>query len=255
MNGSAPSPDPPQSYLAFDGAASFVEIANSPVLSLATTGALTVSAWMMPATLTFANAVNGYVYWLGKGTGSGRSGQQEWAFRMYNLENDAGRRNRISFYVFNPDGHLGVGSYFESPDDPVIAGTWMHFCGVADNGTITLYKNGADTGHCFQYQGDGPCRQQFDSDGNRVLITPVATAAPLRIGTEDGKSLFQGGIAKVRLWSRALDDAEIADLYGNDTVPADRLVAEYRLDEGGGDIAHDTSGGNDGTIIGASWGP
>ena len=60
---------------------------------------------------------------------------------MYNLVNDANRPNRISFYVFNPEGRLGVGSYFEDPNDPVVAGQWMHFTGVAANGAITIYKN------------------------------------------------------------------------------------------------------------------
>jgi hypothetical protein len=238
----------------FNGIDNRVEVSSSPLFSVATTGALTVSVWMMPQLLTFSHSVKGYVHWLGKGTGFGNSGQQEWTFRMYNLVNDANRPNRISFYVFNPEGRLGVGSYFEDPDDPVVAGQWMHFTGVAANGAIAIYKNGIDTGHCFQYQGDGACPQQFDAAGNRIVIDPVAGSAPLRIGTQDGESYFQGGIAALRIWSRALTKTEVCDLYQSDLVPPDGLVAQYLLDEGSGTVAVDTSGGNNNaTIYGATW--
>ena len=54
---------------------------------------------------------------------------------MYNCttKDHPNRRNRISFYVFNPDGHLGVGSYFQ---DPVIQGEWIHVLGIADGQVI-----------------------------------------------------------------------------------------------------------------------
>lgn len=55
----------------------------------------------------------GYVHWLGKG----ETGQQEWTFWMYNetTTDVPPRPNRISFYVFNLDGHKGVASYFQEP--------------------------------------------------------------------------------------------------------------------------------------------
>jgi hypothetical protein len=249
---SAPNGSPP-TYLMFDGIDNYVEVGSSPPFSVATTGALTVSVRMMPQVLTFTHSVRGYVHWLGKGTGFGNSGQQEWTFRMYNLANDANRPNRISFYVFNPEGRLGVGSYYEDHNNPVVAGQWMHFTGVADNGMITIYKKGIDTGHCFQYEGDGPCQHQLDEAGNRIVIDPAAGSAHLRIGTQDGQSHFEGGIAALRIWSRALTNTEVGDLYQSNQVPTDGLVAQYLLDEGSGTVAFDTSGGNNGTIHGARW--
>jgi hypothetical protein len=74
----------------------------------------------------------GYVHWLGKGEGSGDGGQQEWVFRIYNRDDtteNPPRPNRVSFYVFNPDGRLGVGSYFQ---DSLQEGTWMFVVGVAN---------------------------------------------------------------------------------------------------------------------------
>ena len=254
MSTSSAPDGPRRAYLMFDGVENYVEVRSSPLFSVATTGALTVSVWMFPQVLTFTHSVKGYVHWLGKGTGSGSSGQQEWTFRMYNLVNDANRPNRISFYVFNTEGHLGVGSYYEDRNSPIVVRQWMHLTGVADNGSITIYKDGIDTGHCFQYQGDGPCQQQLDTAGNRIVIDPVAGSAPLRIGTQDGKSYFQGGIAALRIWNRALTNTEVSDLYQSDQVPPDGLVAQYLLDEGSGTVAFDTSGGNNnGTIHGATW--
>ena len=127
------------------------------------------------------------------------------------------------------------------------------------NGITTLHAavptgRANDTGHCFQYQGDGPCQQQLDTAGNRIVIDPVAGSAPLRIGTQDGESYFQGGIAALRIWNRALTNTEVRDLYQSDQVPPDGLVAQYLLDEGSGTVAFDTSGGNNnGTIHGATW--
>jgi hypothetical protein len=131
----------------------------------------------------------------------------------------------------------------------------MHFAGVADNGTIRLFKNGADTGHCFQYQGDGPCRHQLDDSGQPIVIVPVAGSAPLCIGTQDGKTYFQGGIAGLRIWNRALSPTEIGDLVQSGQVPPDGLVAQYMLDEGAGTTVADTSGSGagHGTIVGATW--
>ncbi|MBV8277176.1 MAG: hypothetical protein JO170_18225 [Verrucomicrobia bacterium] len=89
------------STLQFNGTKNdYVEIPSSADFSVATTGSLTVSAWMRPDVLTFPIAEStGYVHWLGKG----EAGQQEWTFRMYNFktQDQPSRRNRISFYVFN----------------------------------------------------------------------------------------------------------------------------------------------------------
>jgi hypothetical protein len=214
MSSSSTTNGPHRAYLMFDGIENYVEVGSSPLFSVATTGALTVSVWMVPQVLTFTHSVKGYVHWLGKGIRFGSSGQQEWTFRMYNLANDANRPNRISFYVFNLEGRLGSGSYYEDRNNPIVAGQWLHLTGVADNGAITIYKDGIDTGHCFQYQGDGPCRHQVDAAGNRIIINPAAGSAPLRIGTgtQDGESYFQGGIAALSIWNRALTNTEVGDL-------------------------------------------
>ena len=52
----------------------------------------------------------------GKGDRSGGTGNQEWTFRMHNRHDPLDttpRPNRISFYLFKPQGRLGVGSYVQ----------------------------------------------------------------------------------------------------------------------------------------------
>ena len=88
-------------YLRLSGIDSYVEIASIADYSIATTGELSVAAWIRPDTLNFPRwEGTRYVHWLGKGD----SGEQEWTFRMYNRDHTAEnppRPNRISFYTFN----------------------------------------------------------------------------------------------------------------------------------------------------------
>lgn len=231
-------PQPPGSYLQFGGDESFVEIPGSAA-SLSPQG-LTVAVWMRPDVLTFpktegSNPEEPYVHWLGKG----ERGKEEWTFRMYGrLPSGAAgpRANRVSFYVFNPRGLRGCGSYFQ---DPVVAGEWVHVVGVADASALTtaIYKNG----------------ELRHSDSYRDTIDPAAGAAPLRFGTRDFSSFFQGAIGPVLVWSRPLTSPEVHDLYAAGVVPADHLVARYTLTEGTGSIVHDSAGGPDGKLSEVTW--
>jgi hypothetical protein len=109
------APQPGDVYLLFNCIDSYAEIPSMVAYSVADNSALTVSAWIRPDVVNFPNFEGThYVHWMGKGEGSGSMGQQEWAFRMYNpddTQEDPPRPNRISFYVFNLEGGLGVGSY------------------------------------------------------------------------------------------------------------------------------------------------
>jgi len=220
------------SYLQFDGSKDYVEMPDSADLSVATTGALSVSLWIRPAVLIFSNTEGGderYVHFAGKGM----TGRQEWVFRIYSQDNVVGRDNRISFYVFNSEGHIGIGSHFQEPLSP---GIWIHVVGVADGERTSIYRDGI-----FK-----------DSDVYAGQITPVHGTAPMRIGTRDFNSFFQGEIREVRVWNRALTAAEVQALHDSGIVPPDGLVAEFRLTQ---DIALDTAGAHNGVINGATWVP
>jgi hypothetical protein len=165
--------------------------------------------------------------------GKGEAGLQEWTFRMYNetTTDVPPRPNRISFYVFNLQGHLGVGSYFE---EAVQVGEWIHVVGIADGQNSSIYKNGV-----FK-----------QSQSYAGIITPQHGSAPVRMGTRDFKSFFLGAIRGVRFWNRALTASEVQMVFTN-TIPQDGLV-EYRLEQ---DIVSDTTGLHNGQVFGGLWTP
>ena len=245
-------------YLKFTGADSYVEIASIGDYSVATTGELTVAAWIRPDTLNFSRwEGTRYVHWLGKGEGAGDSGQQEWVFRMYNRDHTAEhppRPNRISFYVFNPAGGVGVGSHFQ---DALHQGSWIFVVGVADSTRTYMYRDakyercdtyrGASMGHCPIHYQPPP------NDDLQLEINPAAGSSPLRLGTRDLNSFFKGGLSRVRIWNRVLEAGEISALYSSDAAPPDGLVAEFLLNDGSGATVADTVQGNNGNIFGAVW--
>jgi hypothetical protein len=230
------------SDLVFDGTDDYIEIADSPDFSVATTGQITVSAWIRPDVLTFPiTESTGYVHWLGKG----EPGQREWVFRMYNEQtaDDPPRPNRISFYVFNLAGGQGIGSHFQ---EPVTAGEWIHVVGTADGDRTAIYKNG-EFKDCDRYTGSGPGTCHSYSPDR--WIVPQRGDSPLRIGTRDLNSFFLGAIRAVRIWRYALTADEVSALHAG-TVPQNGLVAEYLLQQ---DVAVDGAGSHHGNIFGATW--
>jgi hypothetical protein len=245
------APQPGDVYLHFNGIDNYVEIPSSDAFSISTSGELSVSAWLRPDVLNFpASEGSGYVHWMGKG----ETGQAEWTLRIYSHSNTETppRPNRISFYVFNPEGGLGVGSYFQ---DPIVKGGWIHVVGIAGSAQTYIYKDGSYR-RCDTYRGPAtggcPIHKQPGS-GDQLVIDPQPGSAPLRIGTRDFGSFFKGGMQRVRIWNRAIQEGEVQGLFASDTVPQAGLVAEYLLNRNTGDTAADTADGHDGLISGAEW--
>ena len=165
---------------------------------------------------------------------------------MYNhhdpLDNPP-RPNRISFYLFNPAGGLGVGSYVQVP---IHRGRWMQIVGVADSSRTYFYKDGQFI-RCDTYRGpaQGSCEIHYQAPPNQdlqLVIHPQAGAAPLRLGTKDLGSFFEGGLTRVRLWNRALAASEISALYATDMAPKAGLVGEFLLNVNTGTTALDVFG-------------
>jgi hypothetical protein len=225
----------PKTYLKYDGRSSYTDLTNSPAFSLSKKG-LTVAVWMRPDALVFPQhegrrADQQYVHWLGKG----QAGNQEWAFRIYSLKPSGPRKNRISFYVFNPIGNRGCGSYFQ---DPIRPGEWIQVVGIVDAAKklTAIYKNGE-----FRH-----------SDSYKSKI-PLPGPAPLRFGTRDFGSFFEGAIGPVQIWNRPLAASEVELLFAGSVVPQDGLVAWFGNDEGSEASTRDRVAGTIGKIYGAVW--
>jgi hypothetical protein len=230
----------------FDGRTGFVEIPDADQLSETATGAFTVEAWIRPDSTSMPRQESsGYVHWMGKGV----TGQHEWVARMYQDGNADDRANRISFYSYNLTGGLGAGSYFQ---DSVTAGAWIHYAGEFDDVNTYIFKNGV-------------LRDQDPLSG--YDITPGNGTAPVRIGTRDMNSFFQGSIARVAIYSTRLPAQTLAAhaaatdarAYDAMVLAEPSLVAYWRLDEQSGTVAADALGRHNGTyrgtvtLRGATW--
>jgi len=231
-------PSGPGTYVVFNGVDSSISVPSAPAISLSSSG-YTVAVWVRPDSLTFGKtegslASQQYVHWLGKG----EKGDQEWTFRMYSQTSPGPRQNRISFYVFSPQGGLGCGSYFQ---DSITPGDWMLVTGVMDPATheVSIYKNGI-LRHSDSYAS--------------LATTPQGGAAPLRIGSKDLVSYFKGAIGPIWIWNRPLLSREVLGMSDWGIVPANGLVLHFGMDEGSGDTIHDSVGGRTGSLSNASWG-
>jgi hypothetical protein len=160
---------------------------------------LSVEVWMRPDVLDFqgeaTDTTDDYIHWLGKG----EKGQYEWGFRFYRRRGD--RPNRISAYVWNPDGKLGAGAYVE---DRLTAGAWVYLVATFDdprtpNAQVRLYKDGVPSRH---NQSPGTRYQNYN-------IAPRHGPAPLRLGTRDLRSFLTGGLDEVAVYPRVLGADEI----------------------------------------------
>ena len=180
----------------FDGRTVLRVPAAAP-LSLPTTGALTIQAWVRPEALTFRRTQGtGYVTWLGKGG----PGENEYALRMYSLRNTEGRGNRVSAYAFNPEGGKGSGSYFQ---DTLSPGEWIMVTAVY---TTTAADSGYPANSVTIYRGSN--RRQTTSL-MEFEVKPAAGSAPLQVGGDAG-SYFEGAIGKVAVFDRELTSSDIA---------------------------------------------
>jgi hypothetical protein len=190
-----------------DGKRSYVEVADHKDFSQPTSGqGLTVEAWVRPDVLEFEGETDDpYVQWLGKGGPKAH----EWALRFYSRKSRE-RPSRISAYVFNPQGGLGAGAYFQ---DSLTAGEWLHVVACYEPGDadtsggpgVHIYKNGV---HRM-----GPPARGTLYNNPKWKIKPVHGASPVRLGTYSLKSFLIGGLDEVAIYPRVLTAREILDNY------------------------------------------
>lgn len=189
-----------------DGNRSYIEIPSHKDFSQPTSGkGLTIEVWLRPDVLDFEGETNDpYIFWLGKGEGK----RQEWGLRFYSSKSKD-RPNRISAYIFNPEGGRGAGAYFQ---DKLTVGDWIHVVACFDPGDantkgagVHIYKNGVPR--------LGPPAAGTLYNNPQWQIRSVQGTAPLRLGTRDLKTFLVGGIDEVAIYPRVLTAAEILENY------------------------------------------
>jgi hypothetical protein len=181
---------------------SYVEVPDHEDFSVATSGkGLTIEVWMRPDVLDFEGEETGsahdYIHWLGKG----EKGEYEWGLRFYGRL--AERSNRISAYVWGPDGKLGAGAYMESK---LTVGDWIYLVATYDdprtpNAQVWLYKDGVPSPH---NHSPGTLYSSYH-------IRPQHGKAPLRLGTRDLRSFLQGDLDEVAIYPRVLEAEEVLE--------------------------------------------
>ena len=186
---------------------------------------LTVEVWMRPDALTFPGLTSEiYIHWLGKCVSG--SGQCEWGLRFYSQDSPS-RPNRISAYIWNPEGGEGTGAYFQfgvNDDEALVEGNWYHIVAVYEPGDkdtvppagVRIYKNGV------KKQGPPSSGTLYTTYG----IVPVHGTLPLRLGTRDAAtsgnaaiSYLKGGLDGVAIYPYALDDPAILENYNAGISP------------------------------------
>jgi len=152
----------------------YLEIPDHRDFSVSTTGALGIIYEMTVHDWTKVSANNEYIHCLGKGELGGTNGNHEWTFRYYKkggINEAVTRKDRTSFYVFNPKGDLGAGSYvqedkFRTDKRLIVGGS-----NIAQNKVMIRVDGNGDADPLSGYN-----------------IRPMDKAAPVRVGTRDTKT-------------------------------------------------------------------
>jgi len=112
------------------------------------------------------------------------------------------------------------------------------------------------------YARGSPDSLSFYVNGDHVVTATHAaanystTGADVYFGNHSNASLnrdFKGGMSDVRIYTNALSATDVENLSTGQLI-ADDLVARWKLDDGAGTTAADSSGnGYDGTVVGGTW--
>lgn len=107
--------------------------------------------------------------------------------------------------------------------------TWTHIAMVYDQSKCHFYANGEKV-------------QDVEATGVPVPITSITFF--------NANTLNDHMMGQVRLWNRVLTQAEIQSNMGGPVAVSSNLVGYWKMDEGQGDVAYDSSGNkNDATIV------
>lgn len=194
--GPAPTAGKIGGALAFDGKDDHVELPNSKELDGLTEGNYTVAAWFKPADVPSGqesdnSAGYGIIAKTGWHTGLRYTNEKKFTFEHW-LATDKADEPRWT----------GAGAW----DQDYEPGQWYHVAGVVSRttGAVSVYLDG-------ELKGSG---EGFDANAKaRAYGTMTWKIGACNPGAEKWGWPAKGAIDDVRLYNRALSDAEVAELF------------------------------------------
>ncbi len=134
-------------------------------------------------------------------------------------------------------------SYCYTPDNTIILDQWQHIALVYDD-VLRIYINGVEQ--------DVTYTSPFSGDLNNRADTPVSFGTNYSTAWD-----YDGLIDNFAYWDRAITSNEILALSTGLAYDLNdhNLVALWMFNEGGGDIAYDIVGGNNGELVETIWMP
>ena len=208
---------PSGNALEFDGVDDFVAVPDNPALS---PKHITIAAWIYPENLSHNVQIVG-----------------KW--RMYNIGGEYIFDNKNNNDALRFAATFGGNNFIPIYSDDAVLHTnaWQHVAVTWDGLNCVFYVNGENAGEDNSAAGDLP-----DSD-NSVYI-----GRNYNWGS-GGPRPFDGKIDEVTIFNRALSAEEIQTLmHTRPDTDDSNLVAYWDFDEGSGQIAYDSAGGNDGVL-------
>jgi hypothetical protein len=206
----------------FDGGDDYVDVGDDNSLDLIND--LTMGFWVKPSSVQSSSANI-----LRKDAGLVDSNRNGFGIEMNGVANS---NEYIAGWKHDSTNECWTNIFSLTSD------VWQHVVVTKDDTVLTAYVNGVSTGSC--------------TGGDSTIGTNTVS---LQIGgwTVYSSRYFNGQIDEVRIYNRALSGAEVVDLYNFAPGP----VAQYKLEEGSGTSANDSSGnGRTGTINGNPvWAP
>ncbi|QIG39078.1 LamG domain-containing protein [Microbacterium sp. 4R-513] len=200
----------------FDGAKDYLRVARAQIGPLnigATTGAVTIAAWVYSADTNNAMIAG---CWQEVAAGNERS---------YGLFNDLptyGGDDRVCMHVSATGGATpGYPSSRDVAADPrtITRGAWQFHVGTYDGSSIVAYLDGAAQPYpsFTDNQGATYAKNPYSyPDGVNAVPTDFLVGAGLRGGAP--LNLHKGVIAKLRVWDGALAAADVKALYDAEKV-------------------------------------
>jgi hypothetical protein len=211
---STPTPTPPTHGLEFDGVDDYISLGNAAALGF-TSQNFTIEAWIKPSNVTRGMEI----------------------FQRHGWNNDGyrfqtGSSGNLKFYTFQS----GANQYSATASDVLTAGNWYHVAVVRQGLSAKMFVNGVD---------------KTETAGSHIGPAYSATRNAT-IGTSYLPEAFQGIISEVRVWNYTRSESEIkADMSSELTGTEEGLVGYWKLNEGSGTTAHDsTANNNTGTLYG-----